>query len=238
MRESCALLLLASLVLAGCEAASGFGNRYGPDPGVPSKLVAASVDNQIDIMAKLAEATDCRGEQVDQDAVNNCHYQTTIVGFNFVDEQCDAYLRELFALDTERDRLKTVISGADKLTNAVLAVSPASKITMAIVAQSFGLTNDYVNVAADSYLFKADAGLVYNVVATLQASYRNGVYNNKNLITSRPESYSAIRGYLRLCLPPTIQSKISTTLARAVAEDVGAGTPPGTLQNPDLAPEQ
>ncbi len=227
-------LLLVGVALAGCEAASGFGNRYGPDPALPAKVIYASVDNQIDIMAKLAEATDCRGEQDSEEATNACHYQTTIVGFNFVDEQCDAYLRELFALDTERDRLKTVIAGADKLTNAVLAVAPASKATMAIVAQSFGLTSDYVNVAADSYLFKADAGIVYNVVSSLQESYRNGVARNREQIDSRPASYSAIRGYLRLCMPPTIQSKITTTLARAVAEEADANTPPGTLQNPDL----
>lgn len=214
-----AFILLAAAGLSACETAKGFGNRYGPDPAMPTGIVAVSVDHQIDIMAKLKQAALCSSGFEDT-AV--CYYKITLVGFNFVDEQCDAYLHELFAIEKERDRAKNAITSAGVLTNAILAVSPASKVTMAIVAQAFGLSTSYVDVATDSYLYKTDVGLIMNVVSELQAQYRSSVlqiyHDDQAQLASMPQAYGFIRGYLRLCMPPTIESKITAALAQSVAK--------------------
>lgn len=239
------MAICATFVLAGCEGAAGFGNRYGPSPEMPRLLVEASTSHQDYIMTKLASAAHCDASLVgDQE----CFYRTTLVGFNFVDEQCDAYLRELYALDKERDRANNAITSAGLLTNAVLAVSPASKVTMAIVAQAFGLSASYIDIATDSYLYKTDSGVIYSIVSSLQAQYRDNAFNNKELINSFPESYGFIRGYLRLCMPPMIESKITTALAKAKAEpppedqkkpeeetsENQKKSGPGTIQNVEL----
>lgn len=232
-------LVLGTISLAGCEAANGFGNRYGPDPAMPTTLVNASADHADNIMARLKASANCPPGTENS---SECNYATTLVGFNFVDEQCDAYLRELFALDKERDRLKNAIGSAGLLTNAILAVSPASKVTMAIAAQAFGLSSSYVDVLADSYLYQKDAGVVFTVVATLQAQFRDNIYkayaDNKLFINNDPQSYSFIRGYLRLCMPPTIESKITEALAGASARLPPKGSGPGTLGNPELSTNQ
>ena len=239
MKPGTLLLTLSAIVcLTGCEAAAGFNNRYGPDPAMSTKLVNASADHEDNIMARLKVSAKCPAGTEDS---AGCNYATTIVGFNFVDEQCDAYLRELFALDKERDRLKNAIGGAGLLTNAILAVSPASKVTMAIATQAFGLSSSYVDVLADSYLYKKDAGVVLSVVASLQAQYRDNVHKaymedkDTIFVNNVPQSYSFVRGYLRLCMPPTIESKITEALAGATAAPPKAGSGPGTLGNPSLA---
>ncbi len=237
MKLGSLLLTFSSFVfLTGCEAASGFHNRYGPDPAMPAVLVSASADHQDLIMKRLKDSANCPAGSEDS---RGCNYATTVVGFNFVDEQCDAYLRELFALDKERDRLKNAIGGAGLLTNAILAVSPASKVTMAIATQAFGLSSSYVDALTDSYLYKKDAGVVLTVVANLQAQYRDNVYKaymdeEPFVITNVPQSYSFIRGYLRLCMPPTIESKITEALAGATTAPPPKGSGPGTLGNPAL----
>lgn len=226
---------LVTVSLAGCAAAEGFGNRYGPDPAMPVRQIEASVDHQVDIMAKLKSAASCPAEMVHSP---DCNYATTLVGFNFVDEQCDAYLHELFALDKERERAKDAVVAAGTLTSAILGVSNASKATMVIAAQAFGLSASYIDVFADSYLYKTDTGVIYSVVEKLQTEYRKGAYedfkNNRNLYATDPQVYGSIRGYLRLCMPPTIQSKITTAIASAKAVQ-GSGTAPNAFKSVDLS---
>ena len=240
-----AIFAVFLLFLSACSGLDGFQHRYGPDPQISPLVVDASITRQDQIMKRLYEAARCRE---DAGETGECLYAMTVAGFNFVDEQCDAYLHELFVLDKERDRLKSGILAADKLTNAVLAVSPASKVTMAIVAQAFGLTSEFVDVATDSYLYKANSGTVLHIVAELQSEYRDITFKNRNLIATIPNSYGQIRSYLRLCMPPTIESKIETALAKTTAvpsksttpskekrESVGATTQgPGSMKNVEL----
>ena len=200
---------LSPWLLAGCSAIEGWENRYGPDPTVPVEKVKLSTDRQLEIMDQLYRTTNCDTQDTE------CTYAITLAGFNFVDEQCDAYLHELFVLDKGRDRWKAGLQAADKMSNAVLATVTVTKTTMAIVAQSFGLSSQWLDIATDSYLYKTNPGTILHVVAELQRSYRDSTEKNKHLLISQPAIYSQIRGYLRLCMPPTIESKIENALAKA-----------------------
>jgi hypothetical protein len=228
MRQFC--LLLCGYLLCGCTGLENWDKRYGPDPSLPSKAIVASVDHQQEIMKKLYELTDCsEGENTVE-----CNYQVTVAGFNFIDEQCDAYLRELFILDKERDRAKVFLGSADKLTSAILASSPASKATMEIVAQAFGFGSNYLSVSTDSYLYKTKSGNILHVVSELQSAYRNQTFTNKILLVAEPDVYSHIRGYLKVCMPPTIESKIEEVVSASVSRPARADTGPGTNQNVSL----
>ncbi len=139
-----------SVGLGGCAngAVSGWSNRYGPDPAFPSAEVSKSADNQVAVLEALKVVSHNSAGQVDP-------YLLTLAGFNFVDEQCDAYLHELFVIDQDRDRLKQGIDVAGLVTNAILAATPASKASMAIVAQALGLSSQFTDTVANSYLFMA-----------------------------------------------------------------------------------
>ncbi|QRM54669.1 hypothetical protein [Sinorhizobium sp. BG8] len=208
----CLLLLLAGL--SGCaESAAGWQHRYGPDPLPPPNVVVASTENQLNIMASLRRVAMADGTATTADV----HYLTTLAGFNFVDEQCDVYLKELFVLDQERTRLRRGIDSAGLLTNAVLATTTASKATMAITTQAFGLTSQYVDVLANGYLYGVNAATIFGIVSKLQAAYRDQTDKDKTKINSTPAAYARIRGYLQLCMPPSIESKINEALASATA---------------------
>ena len=230
MRLEIACFFAIGALLCGCAGAKDWDKRYGPDPALPKAEVEKSVVHQQDIIVALAGLTDCAPGE----ARSGCGYQMTVAGFNFVDEQCDAYLRELFIIDKERDRARNFLGAADKLTNAVLAVSPASKATMAIVAQAFGLTSDYVDAATDSYLYKANSGSVLHVVAEMQKAYRDQTFSNREKLASQPDVYAQIRGYLRLCMPPTIESKIEEAIASTTAAPSPQRSGPGTIQDTSL----
>jgi hypothetical protein len=202
-------VLVCLPALTGCAAFEGWENRYGPDPSLPVEKVRLSTDRQLSIMDEFYRTANCEVQNTE------CAYAITLAGFNFIDEQCDAYLHELFVLDKGRDRWKAGLQAADKMSNAVLATVTVSKTTMAIVAQSFGLSSQLLDVATDSYLYKTNPGTILHVVAELQRSYRDSTEKNKHLLVSQPAIYSQIRGYLRLCLPPTIESKIENALAKA-----------------------
>jgi hypothetical protein len=207
------LAFLAPSLLAACSAVDGWEYRYGPDPSVPLQKVKFSTAHQIDIMQQFDLAANCSVEG--RVGSPECAYAITLAGFNFIDEQCDAYLHELFVMDKGRDRWKAALQAADKMSNAVLATVSVSKTTMAIVAQSFGLSSQLLDVSTDSYLYKTNPGTILHIVAELQRSYRDSTEKNKHLLVSHPAIYSQIRGYLRLCLPPTIESKIENALAKA-----------------------
>ena len=208
-----------ALLLQGCtdmEGIKGWQYRYGPDPLMPYATVEASLSNEQRIMDAFSSVA--RRKNPDYD-----WYDTTIVGFNFVDEQCDAYLRELYALDHERDRLKSAISSTGLVVNAILAATPTAKVAMAIVAQAFGLTSQYADTFTNSYLYSGHSSTVLHVVSELQSAYRKQTTADKNLIATEPEAYQRIRGYLQLCMPPTIEAKIDDALAGSKGSSVDTG---------------
>ena len=204
--------IAAGLALSGCaglESAKGWQNRYGPDPAMPADTVTKVTNNHALTMASFLAASQNPAKPPDWSLA-------TQAGLNFVDDQCDAYLHELYAIDQERNRLKKGLDGAGLLTNAVLAAVPASKTTMAIVTQSFGLTSQFVDTAADSYLYGVHVTTIFSVVDKLQTEYRKQVGTMQ--ITSEPQAYNVVRGYLRLCMPPVIQGKIDEALTAGKAK--------------------
>lgn len=213
MKRAFSAVALA-LVAGGCspEGITNWSNRYGPDPGMPGEAVRTSAYNQALLHDAFASAIRSPRTEADR------YYQITLNGFNFVNEQCDAYLRELFVLDQERNRLKKGLDATALLTNAVLATTPASKASMAVVAQAFGLSSQFADTATNSYLFGVNTSTIFNVVNALQIKYRIQTESVASKITSWPAAYSQIRGYLQLCMPPTIEGKINELIAAKTAE--------------------
>jgi hypothetical protein len=223
-------IIVFGLLLPGCAGLDDWDKRSGPDPSVPQVAVSNSVGHQHQIITALYSLTECNDGRKD----DACRYQVTVAGFNFIDEQCDAYLRELFILDKERNRARTFLTAADKLTSVILSATPASKATMGIVAQAFGFSTSYLDAATDSYLYKTNSGNILHVVAELQKAYRDQTGAHKELLTSEPDVYAQIRGYLRLCMPPTIESKIEEVISASTAKPAENDTGPGTNQDASL----
>lgn len=218
-------LIFASTLIAGLtgcattDGISGFSYRNGPSYVIDPAEIDKSTQNQIHIMEKL-EVLASNGSG------KFSYYDVTVTGFNFVDEQCDAYLHELYALDHERDRWKSAINATGVLSNAILGAMPVSKASITIVAQAFGLSSSLVDSFTDSYTFKSHSADVYTIVGKLQAEYRTQTKTFKTEINSEADTYHYIRGYLNICMPPSIEAQISqgisTLSASANAKSNGA----------------
>ncbi|HLW90788.1 MAG TPA: hypothetical protein VKS78_05740, partial [Roseiarcus sp.] len=166
------LTCVISLLLAGCQPIID-PNRYGPAPVLNSADVDASAQNQIKVLRGLASAS-----ALDLPAASGSSdwYLVMEAGFNYVDEECDRYITDLFIKNRERDRLKGLAVLADKTTSAILAASNASKEAMEIVAQSFGFAEGATDLIANSYLFQIDPAHIQNLVAGMRRAYRQKAY--------------------------------------------------------------
>lgn len=213
MLRYCAALIV--MVVAGCtpQFVNGWDYRNGPDPEMPyATRVKPHLNNQIEIMDAFRHNVVASGIRNDDPDI---WYYTAIEGFNFVDSECDQYMSELYALDHARDRFKSAVDSTGLLVNAIMATDPSTKVAMSIVTQAFGLTSKYVDTFANSYLYSGHSSTVHHVVEELQAAYRAKI--SPSAVTSAPEAYHSIRGYLELCLPPTIEAKIEGALSASKA---------------------
>ena len=196
-------------------------HRYGPSPAMSQTEALASASSQKAIVSAFLSVN---GDQTD-------YFGATLAGYNFVDEQCDTYMRALFVLDKDRELTKSGIDAIGQVTNAIIGVIPASKLTMGVVTQAFGLGGQFADDMFKGYLYGSSPGTISHVVDTLRAKYRSDTANAKSAINAGgvPTSYAYIRGYLRLCLPSTISASIDNALSgtKAATEDTGTTKPAG-----------
>lgn len=144
-------------------------------------------------------------------------YQLTLAGFNYVDDSCSQYFDRLFKLSRQRDAAKSTLSVVGQASDAILLATGASKLTMAIVAQAFGLASSMTDIAAGTYLYQLPPAPTKKFVETLMAAYKDGVSRQRDMITSPTMAYSYIRGYLNLCLPATIEGELIDHVSSATA---------------------
>ncbi|NEH82929.1 hypothetical protein GR226_04150 [Rhizobium leguminosarum] len=147
-------------------------------------------------------------------------YGIAEAGFNFVDSQCDGYFQSLHELEHRRSAAVRGIGAFGQTINAVLAVTGANAVSIAVTAQAFGLGQNLANVYADTFLFSLPPSKTEQFVAKVMGAYRNAAAAHRASIASGPEAYHEIQGYVRLCTPVTIEAMLTDHIADATAEAV------------------
>jgi hypothetical protein len=207
MRVAAGALCLAA-VLSGCYPSD---RRYGIEPVLNPVAVQTSSNNQTLILTALARDANLGA------ATAADWYQIAEAGFNFVDDECRLYFNELFFLNRDRERNKSLLISGAATTAAILAATGASQMSMGIVAQAFGFGGIANELVAGTYLYQLPPATTLGFVKELQLAYREGAANRRALITNAPAAYHAIQDYLTLCLPPTIEAKMSEHIGTARA---------------------
>lgn len=201
-------MLAAIACFSSCTTADQF---YG---GLPPVLDAADVERAASHRARILDAL-VRDAGYGDRTVD--WYDVTIAGFNYVDDSCSQYFDRLFKLQRKRDAARSAISVIGQTTNAVLAVTGAAQLSMAVVAQAFGLSSSLTDIAAGTYLYQLPPAPTRQFVAKLAAAYRDGTARQRKEIAASPTvAYSHIRAYLDLCLPAGIEAQL--------IEHIGAAT--------------
>lgn len=145
------------------------------------------------------------------DAFSVADWNTLVqAGLNDIDRRCDAYLGWLDNRKRSEAPILKQISDTATRTQAILGVTGASVIAIDVVAQAFGYVGDTVTNYYSRLLFEVDATAVQTLVLNHQRELRIGLahinFNNK------PAVEHALRSYLRICLPFTIETEINSSI--------------------------
>lgn len=206
-------LAVAMLATAGC---SDIGLRRGISPVLDANAVVAATNNQTTIInALIADAG--------QDPSQPDYYKVAQAGFNYIDDQCNAYFDEMFFLDRGRSQVKSGLAAAGSTTVAILGLTNASALSLSIVATAFGFASNATDILAGTYLYALPPATTQGFVNRLQTAMRDSAAANAANINSRPAAYFAIQRYLSLCLPPTIEAEITKQIAASTAVGLPAG---------------
>ncbi len=138
------LLPIISFGLVGCNE---LGLRRGPAPVLDATAVQTAASNQETIIQALADDAGVHGNPTDY------YYRVAEAGFNFVDDQCQAYFDTIFFIDRERSQIKSGLAAAGATTAAILGVTNASTLSMSVVASAFGFASATTDIVAGTYLY-------------------------------------------------------------------------------------
>ena len=131
-------------------------------------------------------------------------------GMNDIDRRCDAYLTWL---DNKRRSVGPIhqqILDTEATTLLVLGATIADPTkAIAVVGAAFGLAAHSFTNFNSRFLFEVEKSTIQSVVLTRQQKYRETL---PKIIDNRPAAIYALRQYLRLCMPMTIETQINTTV--------------------------
>jgi hypothetical protein len=131
-------------------------------------------------------------------------------GMNDIDRRCDGYLSWLDNRRRWIGPFHQQILDTQTATVAILAatlVDPTKAI--AVVGAAFGFASHTFTNFNNRFLFEVEKSTVQSVVLTRQQEFRKDL---PIIINNRPAAIYALRQYLRLCMPMTIETQINTTV--------------------------
>jgi hypothetical protein len=130
-------------------------------------------------------------------------------GMNDIDTRCDSYLAWLDAKRRSSTAILQQISDTRTATEAILAYTAAGPTAIAIVGTAFGFAAQTFTNITSRLLLEVDQSTVQTVVLTRQKQFREDL---PRVIDNRAAAIYALRSYLRLCMPMTIETQINTTV--------------------------
>ena len=206
------LVAVATLTIQGCT--TNPTQKYvGISPIIDASKVEQSSARIDRIMMALAK-----------DTGGGTYYDLTEAGFNYIDDRCMNYFSELFYLDRRREATKAGLNVFSQTTNAILAASGGSVLSMTAVTQAFGLASSLTDIVAGTYLYQLPPATTLTFVRKLQGAYREAVAAKASQIYTPTTAYHLIQDYLSLCLPPVIEAKLVEHVADADASPVSNGS--------------
>ena len=144
--------------------------RHRTSTGISPVLDVASVKTAASNQREIIDALQA---DAGSDQTNPTFYAVAQAGFNYVDDQCNAYFDEMFFLDRGRSQLKSGLAAASATTAAILGVTNASTLSMSIVASAFGFASNATDIVSGTYLYSLPPAATQGVVVKLQKAFRD-----------------------------------------------------------------
>ncbi|MBZ9814755.1 hypothetical protein [Mesorhizobium sp. CA7] len=131
-------------------------------------------------------------------------------GLNDIDQRCDAYLAWLDERRRTKGPILQQIGDTQSATDAILLATKVSSVAIGIVGTAFGFARDTFNNVNSSLLLEVNHSTVQAIVLSNQTRFRTELRGKS--VSTRPEALYALRQYLRICMPFTIETEINNTL--------------------------
>jgi hypothetical protein len=231
-RSVVAVFAIAGIASGCADIQEQLMGKYGPPPVPTGPAVEAAAQRQAEVVLAMARRAGYAqtpppfGDRLGW-------YTVTMTGFNVVDDACTSYIDDLWILERRKARTGTLIAATGAAAAGIIAANAnPSAITLAILAQAFGLASAFNTAISDSYLYTQNAATIKKLVRKTTEAYRTDLA--KKLpppetevtypIGSPGAAYHHMREYLALCLPPTIQAQIEDLVANAKAAPENSAT--------------
>ncbi|MFK4387448.1 MULTISPECIES: hypothetical protein [unclassified Bradyrhizobium] len=212
------------LLLSGCDTTETRYFRYGIGTELYSEDIVATTHYQDIYLTELCRQTlsltsTREGQCVNVQLSPNDWNLLVQAGLNDVDRRCDSYLAWL---DDRRRTNTAVLKELGDLTvasQAIMRVSGVSANPITLAGLAFGLAADtFINVNS-RLLLEVDKTTVQTLVLRRRSEYRVELQSVR--IENRPAAIHAMRSYLNICTPFTIETDINATIM--VFQQAGAG---------------
>lgn len=131
-------------------------------------------------------------------------------GMNDIDERCDGYLAWLDARRRSNGAVLDQISDTQTATEAVLIATKAGSLAISLVGTALGFARETFNNVNSRLLMEVNHSTVQSIVLSNQTRFRDDLRTKS--IGTRPQAVYALRQYLRICMPFTIETEINNTL--------------------------
>src|SRR6266702_226924 len=209
-----------ALLAAGCD--------LNYTQGVGTKLYPVDVAAQTDLQnAYVGEICQQAGLQPAVfDSVTSCGpnpYDAATwwlfvqAGMNDIDQRCDAYMAWLDEAQRSREPVLNELALASATAQTIMRSTGVGANPITIAGAAFGLAAGTFTNVQSRLILTMPHSTVQAVVLSRQKEYRDqliGTSTNKAIaIVSRPAALYALRSYLRLCMPMTIETEINNTIA-------------------------
>ena len=210
---------LAALAVAACNTTSDQYFREGAGSDLYSAQLAQATQLQDEYVYYICRQAG--NPNLESAAGPSCDVTDwtafTLAGMNDIEQRCDAYLNWLDAQRRDRTPVLSQIAAMGGAAGSIMGVAGASTQALSIVAAAFGLASTAYANWNSRLLLDVDHSTVQTIVYTRQQQYRQA--NAGVIVPDRPAAIYLLRGYLRICMPITIETDINTsvTLVRSGA---------------------
>lgn len=213
-----------SLGVAGCDPAT---DKHYLKKGIGTELYTSSIGETTNELETFVHETCLQagliytkdGECASPSKLDRATAWTLFVqaGMNDIDRRCDAYLVWLDNIRRAEAPTLKQFSDTNVATQLVLTATSAGIVPMALVATAFGYASDTLTNVNSRLILTVNHSTVQAVVLGKQRDFRKEVLGDGKtkpavIIDNRPAAIFALRSYMRLCMPMTIETEINNTI--------------------------
>jgi hypothetical protein len=206
---------MLALLVGGCDSTDSRYFRYGIGTDLYSSDIVASTQFQDVYLTELCRQALPVVSTTDGQCLNavlrpvdwNLLVQA---GLNDVDRRCDSYLAWLDDRRRTNDAVLKELGDLTVASQAIMRVSGASANPITLAGLAFGLAaNTFTNINS-RLLLEVDKTTVQTLVLRRRDDFRLDL--RRIVIESRPAAIHALRSYLNICTPFSIETDINSTI--------------------------